>query len=119
MWSESLLSILEPQSDPALCSEAQGYIERGVSKANGRLWWLTRCYLRALTLYASDEEMSEVMVSRWRWCAGVRRSGILPLLQVLASSPEESIDVQICRILSSLCAAHTETGVGAERVAEV
>lgn len=49
----------------------------------------------------------------------MRRSGILPLLQVLASSPEESIDVQICRILSSLCAAHTETGVGAERVAEV
>lgn len=26
---------------------------------------MTRCYLRALTLYASDEEMSEQMVSRW------------------------------------------------------
>lgn len=43
---------------------------------------------------------------------GVEGSGILPLLQVLASSEVESIDVQICRILSSLCAAHTETGVG-------
>ena len=48
-----------------LASEAQGYIERGVTKANGRSWWMTRCYLRALTLYASDEEMSEQMVSRW------------------------------------------------------
>ena len=47
---------------------------------------------------------------------GMRHSGILPLLQVRASSPEESIDVQICRILSSLCAAHTETGVGTRPV---
>lgn len=59
------MSILEPQSDPALTSEAQGYIDRGVTKANGRSWWMTRCYLRALTLYANDEEMSEQMVSRW------------------------------------------------------
>ena len=41
----------------------------------------------------------------------VEGSGVLPLLQVLASSEVESIVVQICRILSSLCAAHTETGV--------
>lgn len=42
----------------------------------------------------------------------MKSSGILPLLQVLSSTDVESINVQICRILSSLCNARTGTGVG-------
>lgn len=55
-----------------------------------------------------DERSDGEQVGAMTWVEG---SGVLPLLQVLASSEVESIDVQICRILSSLCAAHTETGV--------
>ncbi len=53
------MNIIEPQSNPTIAKEAQ---ERAVTKANGREWWSTRCCLRALTLFASDEELGEQMM---------------------------------------------------------
>lgn len=56
------MDIMKPQCDPTLAKEAQGYLNRAVTKANGRDWWAVRCCLRALSLYASDEEMGEQMM---------------------------------------------------------
>lgn len=56
------MNIIEPQSNPTIAKEAQDYLERAVTKANGREWWSTRCCLRALTLFASDEELGEQMM---------------------------------------------------------
>lgn len=39
-------------------------------------------------------------------------SGVMPIMQLLSASDIESINVQICRLLSSLAASPNASGVG-------
>lgn len=102
LWCASLSNLLEAQARPVVAEEARAYQQRGNTNAKGRPWWELRCMIRSLAVFCADEEMAEVMVS----------SGLLQFLKALDYHKEDSLCVQVCRVLSELSCQHNSVGVG-------
>ena len=101
----SLTSLLEVQARPVVAEEAKAYQQHGHKNAKDRAWWELRCMVRSLAVFCADEEMAEVMVS----------SGLLQFLKALTYHTEDSLCVQVCRVLSELSFQHNSVGVGMAR----
>lgn len=105
LWCASLSSLLEAQARPVVAEEAKAYQQHGHKNAKDRVWWELRCMVRSLAVFCADEEMAEVMVS----------SGLLQFLKALTYHTEDSLCVQVCRVLSELSFQHNSVGVGMAR----
>ena len=101
LWAESLFKLIKPQARPIIVEEAKAYIERGVKNANDRPWWPLRSMLRSLSLFCNDEQIADCMIS----------TGLLQYLKTLTYHKENSLCVQICRILSELTFQNNYIGV--------
>ena len=101
LWCSSLCNLLEAQARPVIVEEAKAYQAHGQKNAKNRPWWELRCMIRSLSLFCANEQLAEIMVS----------SGLLQVLKALTYHKEDSLCVQICRILSDLSFQHNSVGV--------
>ena len=101
LWAESLFRLVEPQARPIIVEEAKEYIQRGSKNATERPWWPLRCMLRSLSLFCNDEQIADEMIT----------TGLLQFLHSLTYHKEDSLCVQICRILSELSFQQNHVGV--------
>lgn len=101
LWGESLFRLIEPQARPIIVEEGRAYIQRGQKNAKERSWWPLRCIIRSLSLFCNDEQIADTMIS----------TGLLQYLHSLTYHKEDSLCVQICRILSELTFQKNHVGV--------